>query len=119
MENDSVRAMGDSTLVDLWIEGRFRAITVSREAIASFLKLSPERADAFTDSDRVEFVRTHLATVVRAAAARLRIDPGADSILIDVGQLSGQPARATGDRRRGERRTRNLGPPGGIERRRS
>jgi hypothetical protein len=110
--------MGDSTLVDLWIEGRFRAITVSRDAIASFLKLSPERADSFSDSDRVEFVRTHLAMVVRAAAAQLRLDPNADSILIDGGQLNGEPARPSGDRRKGERRKRNLGPPGGVERRR-
>lgn len=119
MENDSVRAIGDSTLVDLWIEGRFRAITVSREAIASFLKLSPERANAFTDNDRVEFVRTHLSTVVRAAAAQLRLDPGAESILIDDRHLSGQPAPPTGDRRKAERRKRNLGPPGGVERRKS
>lgn len=118
MENDSVRAMGDSILVDLWIEGRFRAITVTREAIASFLKLSRERAQAFTDGDRVEFVRSHLAMIVRAAAAQLRLDPGAESILIDGGQLGGEPARPTGDRRKGERRKRNLGPPGGIERRR-
>ena len=119
METDSVRSMGDSTLVDLWIEGRFRAITVSREAIASFLKLTPERAEAFTDGDRVEFVRTHLAMVVRAAAARLRIDPGAESILIDSRQLNGETPRPTGDRRKGERRKRNIGPPGGVERRRS
>jgi len=119
METDSVRAMGDSTVVDLWIEGRFRAITVSREAIASFLKLTPERAAEFTDGDRVEFVRTHLATVVRAAAAQLRLNPGAESILIDSRQLSGEVARPTGDRRKGERRKRNIGPPGGVERRRS
>jgi hypothetical protein len=119
METDSVRAMGDSTLVDLWIEGRFRAITVSRNAISSFLKLSPERAEAFGDSDRVEFVRTHLAVVVRAAAAQLELDPNAESIVIDGRQLSGELARPTGDRRKGERRKRNLGPPGGIERRRS
>ncbi|HWC55780.1 MAG TPA: hypothetical protein VG434_02300 [Sphingomicrobium sp.] len=119
METDSVRAMGDSTLVDLWIEGRFRAITVSREAIASFLKLTPERAEAFTDADRVEFVRTHLATVVRAAGVQLRLNPGAESILIDGRQLSGEVARPTGDRRKGERRKRNIGPPGGVERRRS
>jgi len=119
METDSVRAMGDSTLVDLWIEGRFRAITVSREAIASFLKLTPERADALTDSDRVEFVRTHLSTVVRAATSQLRFNPGAESILIDGRQLSGEVVPPTGDRRKGERRKRNIGPPGGVERRRS
>jgi hypothetical protein len=124
MENDSVRAMGDSTLVDLWIEGKFRAITVSRQAIESFLKLTRESAGAFTDSDRVEFVRMHLSLVVKAASVQLRSNPSADTILIDVGQLSGAPRAETGDRRggdrrQGERRKRNLGPPRGIERRRS
>jgi hypothetical protein len=124
MENDSVRSVGESTLVDLWIEGKFRAITVSRDAIDSFLKLSPDSANAFTDSDRVEFVRTHLAVIVKAASDQLRSKPGADTIVIDAGQLSGAPRaeggeRRRGDRRQGERRKRNLGPPAGIERRRS
>jgi len=124
MENDSVRSVGESTLVDLWIEGKFRAITISRHAIEAFLKLSPEAAASFTDSERVEFVRTHLAVVVKAAAAQLRINPSADSIQIEAGQLSGDPApaersdRRRGDRRQGDRRKRNLGPPSGIERRR-
>jgi hypothetical protein len=123
MENDSVRSMGESTLVDLWLEGRFRAITVSRQAIDTFLKLTPDRAAAFTDSDRVEFVRTHLALVVKAAAAQLRANPAADAILIEPGELGGAPRseegeRRGGDRRKGERRKVNIGPPGGIERRR-
>ena len=126
MESDSVRTMGDTTLVDLWIEGKFRAISVSRQAIESFLRLSPDRAAALSEDDRREFVRTHLGIVVKAAAARLRAEPDADSIVIDAGQLSGETAprassngerRQGGDRRKGDRRKQNLGPPGGIERR--
>ena len=122
MENDSVRSMGDSTLVDLWIDGKFRAITISREAIESSLRLGPNDA-SMSDTDRREFVRTHLSLVVGAATARLRADPASDTIVIEAGQLGGGAPRAIGerrssDRRKGERRKQNLGPPGGIERRR-
>jgi hypothetical protein len=121
MENDSVRTMGDSTLVDLWIDGKFRAIVISREAIESCVP--PNDAAAMTDTDRREFVRTHLSLVVRAATARLRADPASETIAIEAGQLGGEAPRAvgerrSGDRRKGERRKQNLGPPGGFERRR-
>lgn len=120
MESDSVRTMGDSTLVDLWIEGKSRAIVVSRRAIESFLRL--DSTSSLSEDARREFVRTHLGLVVNAAAARLRADPEADSIIID--NLGGEIVadrgeRRSGDRRKGERRKLNLGPPGGIERRRS
>jgi hypothetical protein len=123
MENDSVRAMGDSTLVDLWIEGKFRAITISRQAIESYLQLAPGDAAAMSETDRREFVRLHLGLVVSAATALLRSNPGAETIVIEAGQLGGKPQgvvaepRSTGDRRKGDRRKVNLGPPGGIERR--
>ena len=114
--------MGDSTLVDLWIEGKFRAITISRQAIEAYLHI-PAGSEAMGETERREFVRTHLSLVVAAASARLRADPDAESIVIETGQLSGQaPASASerrnsGDRRKGDRRKKNLGPPGGIERR--
>jgi len=39
--------MGDTTLVDLWIEGKFRAIAISREAIEAHLRdLVDERVEA-------------------------------------------------------------------------
>jgi hypothetical protein len=121
MESDSVRAMGDSTVVDLWINGKFRAITVSRQAIESYLRLPPHDALAMTDTDRREFVRTHLALVVSAATARLSDDPGAEALLIERLEEATRPTgdrRRGGDRRKGERRKVNLGPPGGVERRR-
>jgi hypothetical protein len=123
MESDTVRAMGDSTLVDLWIEGKFRAITVSRQAIESFIGLPTDGGSSLTEGDRCEFVRTHLGVIVNAAAAQLRSDPAADAIVIGEGQLGGDPIarvgeRRTGDRRKGERRQRNIGPPRGVERRR-
>lgn len=123
MESDSVRAMGDSTLVDLWIEGKFRAISISRQAIETYLQLAPGDAASMSETDRREFVRQHLGLVVSAATALLRSKPGAETIVIEAGQLGGRlPAshteqRRNNDRRKGERRKANLGPPGGIERR--
>lgn len=122
MESDSVRAMGDSTLVDLWIEGKFRAITISRQAIESYLQLAPGDAASMSETDRREFVRLHLGLVVKAATALLHSNPGAETIVIEAGQLGGRSAptegeRRNNDRRKGDRRKVNLGPPGGIERR--
>jgi hypothetical protein len=123
MENDSVRAMGDSTLVDLWIEGKFRAITISRQAIETYLQLAPGAAAAMSETDRREFVRKNLGVVVRAATALLHAKPGAETIVIEAGQLGGEVRRVEGerrnggDRRKGDRRKVNLGPPGGTERR--
>jgi hypothetical protein len=127
MENDSVRTSGDVTLVDMWINGKLRAISLSRDAIEVFLRLSPDRAAAMSDEERREFVRTHLASVVAAAKNGLRDDPGGDAVMIGAGQLGGQPGgqvsarggeRRTGDRRKGDRRKVNLGPPPSGERRR-
>jgi ABC-type phosphonate transport system ATPase subunit len=115
--------MGDSTLVDLWIEGKFRAITVSRQAIESYLGVAADAAASMGEADRREFVRTHLGVVVSAATAWLRANPEAETIVIDSLNSTGarrtdEGERRTGDRRKGERRKINIGPPGGIERRR-
>lgn len=124
MESDSVRTLGDTTLVDLWIDGKFRAISISRQAIEARLHLSGAAAASMTENERREFVRTHLSVVVAAASARLRADPDAEKIEIEAGQLGGEVPRALagdrrqgGDRRKGDRRKQNLGPPGGVERR--
>jgi len=119
MESDSVRTMGDSTLVDLRIEGKFRAINISREAIESYLRLAPHDAASMGETERREFVRTHLSIVVKAATALLHGKPGSETIAIEAGQLGGDAPRPSGDRRKGERRKANIGPPGGIERRKS
>ena len=127
MENDSVRTSGGSTLVDMWIDGKLRAISVSREAMDAFLHLTPDRAAAMSDDERREFVRTHLTVVVTAATNQLRhSDPGADEVALHAGDLGGRvPAEAgaregerrAGDRRKGDRRKVNLGPPRTGERR--
>jgi hypothetical protein len=124
MENDTVRTTGDNTLVDMWIDGKLRAIAVSRRAIEAFLRLPPDQAAALSDDDRNEFVRTHLTLILQSAAERLRdSDPGASSVAIGAGQLRHGTSRSNerrsgGDRRKGDRRKSNLGPPPSGERRR-
>lgn len=105
MESDSVRTSGDSVVVDMWIEGRLRSISVSRAAIETYLQLPPDRAASFSEDERREFVRTHLGLVTMAAANRLRgMDPGASSVRIEARQLGGRSDEGAGDRRQGERR---------------
>lgn len=98
MENDSIRASGNDTLIDIWVEGRLRAICVTREAIETYL--GARAPAAMTEDDRCEFVRGHLPQVIAAAQTNLRENAAAATVVIDAGQLS-----AGGDRRKGERRT--------------
>ena len=122
MENDSIRPNGTNTLVDIWIDGKLRAITVSQEAIGGFLGF--DRMAGMSDDDRCEFVRTHLPLVVTAAKARLRdTDPTAGAVVIDAGELpraDGRPAeRRKTERRKGDRRKDGKPGPEQPERRRS
>jgi hypothetical protein len=123
MENDSIRSSGSNTLIDLWIDGKLRAICVSREAIGAFVGFA--QAAAMSDKDRCEFLRTHLPLVIAAAKAQLSGgDPATESITIHAGHLP-RPDGRVGDRRKGERRTEDRrksdrGPdPSRPERRRS
>lgn len=102
MENDSIRASGSNTLVDIWIEGKMRSICVSHEAIGAFLGF--EQAAAMWEEARCEFVRTNLPLVVTAAKACLR-EAGdlADTITIAAGDLPRSDGRS-GERRKTERR---------------
>lgn len=108
MENDSIRASGSSTLVDIWVNGKLRAISVTSDAIETFLGVN--RARGLSEDERCEFVRGHLPQLVTAVRARLRdTDPNADSVVIDVGQLGGRAVdRRKGERRKGERRKTSL-----------
>jgi hypothetical protein len=109
MENDTVRSMGESTLVDVWINGKMRSVCVSRGAIEGFLQLAPDASAKMSEDGRREFVRTHLAVVVAAAKEQLAATPGAETLLIDsLGpQEKSKPLierRKGGDRRKGDRR---------------
>jgi hypothetical protein len=102
MENDSIRASGSNTLIDIWVEGKLRAICVTRPAIETFL--GPKAPAEMTEDDRCEFVRTHLPQVVAAVRAKLRGDSAADSVVIDSGQLGPVADRRKGERRKTDRR---------------
>jgi hypothetical protein len=123
MESDSVRTIGDSTLVDIWLGGKVRSISVSCDAIADFKGLPAGQAKTLTEDERSEFVRTHLTLIAKTAAARVSDNPGAQTVCIESGQIRADEARQahdrrqSGDRRKGERRKSDLGPPG-VERRR-
>lgn len=124
METDSIRTSGENTVVDIWIDGKMRSVSVSGDAIGAFLRLAPEKAAALADEDRREFVRMNLDLVVNKARDRLRdMDPGASAIAIDAGPGRGQAGaqagdRRDGDRRKADRRKKDVGPPPSGERRR-
>jgi len=106
MENDSIRSSGTDTLIELWIDGKLRAISISQEAIGAFVGFT--EMTAMADKERCEFVRTNLPLVIAAAKTRLKDDPDADTVTLDAGQLprpdGRQGERRKGDRRMGERR---------------
>lgn len=121
MENDSIRPSGTNTLVDIWVDGKVRAICVSQDAISAFIGF--DRASGMTERDRSEFVRANLSLVVAAAKNQLReTDPSADSVTLDVGQLP-RTDGASGDRRKiqrrkDDRRKADRARTGQVERRR-
>ena len=98
MESDSIRASGSNTLIDIWIEGKLRAVCVTSAAIDAFL--APEAAAAASEDARCEFVRGHLSQLVTAVKTKLRATPSAEAVIIDSGELG-----RVEDRRKGERRT--------------
>lgn len=103
MENDSIRASGTDTLVDVWVEGKLRAICITRAAIETFAGFDDRTGSS--ESSRCEFVRTHLSQLVSAARVRLREgDPTRDEIIIDAGHLGGAADRRKNERRKTDRR---------------
>lgn len=120
MENDAIRASGSDTLVDIWIEGKIRAICVSRDAIGAFV--GHDAAAEMSEDDRCEFVRKHMPLIVSAAKAKLADNPTASSISIDGGQIRSPESAGGGDRRKAERRKserRKQDRPVPVDRRRS
>ena len=101
MENDSIRASGSDTLVDIWIDGKIRAIRVLPEAIGAMVGY--ERMNEMSDSARCEFVRAQLSLVMSAARDALRADPTASELP--------HPDRRRGDRRASDRRSKSRKPP--------
>jgi hypothetical protein len=103
MESDSIRASGSNTLIDIWIEGKLRAICVTSAAIDAFL--APEAAAAAASEDaRCEFVRGHLPQLITAVKTKLCANPSAEAVIIDSGELGRVEERRKGERRTTKRR---------------
>lgn len=122
MENDSIRASGTDTLIDIWIEGKMRSICITQEAIGAYLDF--DQAARMSDDDRCSFVKNNLSLVLSAAKARLREgNPTIAAITIDAGHLARPDGKAIdrrkGDRRKGDRRKVSRPPAGQPERRRT
>jgi hypothetical protein len=101
MENDSIRASGTDTLVDIWVNGKLRAICVRREAIDEYIGF--DQAARMSEDDRCEFVRRNLPLVVTAVKRKLGdTNALADTVTIEGAQLGGDGGG--GDRRKRERR---------------
>jgi hypothetical protein len=104
MENDTIRTSGGKTFVDVWIEGKVRGICVSRGAVEAYLGLSSERG-AMSDEERCDFVRTHMALVMKAATQKLReMGMAAGDVVIEPGELGPSLTGRGGDRRKMQRR---------------
>ena len=121
MESDSIRSSGSDTLIELWIDGKLRAISISQEAIGAFVGFT--QMTAMGEKERCEFVRTNLPLVIAAAKARLNDDPDIETLTLDAGQLprpdGRQGERRQQDRRKGERRKTDRQPdPSHPDRRR-
>lgn len=101
MENDSIRSSGTDTLIELWIDGKLRAISITQEAIGAFVGFT--QMTAMAEKERCEFVRTNLPLVIAAAKSRLNDDPDADTLTLDAGQLP-RPDGRQGERRQQDRR---------------
>lgn len=107
MENDSIRASGNDTLVDIWIDGKLRAICVTKAAIETFAGASG--STNMTEDARCEFVRTHLPQLATAVKTKLRsTNPAADMVVIEAGQLGGVGERRKSERRKTDRRKMNV-----------
>jgi hypothetical protein len=109
VENDSIRASGSDTLVDIWVGGKLRAICVTKAAIDTFLGATA--TSEMSEESRCEFVRTHLPELAAAVKTKLKTtDSGADSIMLEAAELGGVGNRRKGERRRTDRRKLKLPP---------
>ena len=105
MENDTIRVSGGNTLVDVWIEGKMRAVCVSAGAIEAGLGIPSGSVESMPERERSEFVRTHMAAILKAARKKLgTVGAAAETITIDAAELAPHAAEKGSDRRKTERR---------------
>ena len=87
MDTNDLRASGDATMVRIELDGRWRWVFVTREAIESHLMLGPSAIGKMTADERCDWVREHLADVFEATRKKL-IDPhDVGNIVLTVADL--------------------------------
>ncbi|MGZ2412272.1 hypothetical protein ACUXST_001693 [Sphingomonas sp. F9_3S_D5_B_2] len=80
---DGVWAHGEYTEFEAWIAGESRKIAVTRQAIDTYLSLTPDQSAVVTAEQRCAFVRDNLALVIAAANRKIDpSDPAADTVTI-------------------------------------
>ena len=87
MTNEEVKPHGDATLVSIELDGMWRRITITRDAIEEHLHLSPKVAAAMTEEERCEFVRSHMPYVFATVRRKIRRSETARHIIIRTGEL--------------------------------
>jgi hypothetical protein len=87
MNSDDVRGDGDDTLLNIELDGLWRRVTLTREAIEEHLHITHEAAGKMSEHERCDFARGHLPYVFAAVRRRLRERPDARRITLRSGQL--------------------------------
>jgi hypothetical protein len=87
MLSDEVRSSGEDTLLNIQIADEWRKITVTAEALALHLQLSPQQAEVLTPERRCQLVRDNMAFVFAGVRRQLRQRPDAQRITLKGGDM--------------------------------
>lgn len=87
MNSDGVRSNGGDTLVNIEIEGIWRRITITPEAIYKHLLLSDAAAATMSADQRCDFVRSNLAYIFSAVRRVLNRTADARRIILRSGEI--------------------------------
>lgn len=87
MKYSQVQSSGDDTLLNIEINGAWRKVTISHDALEAHLRLSPEAAAMLTPDSRCELVDQNMAFVFAAVRRKLRNQPNAQRIWLGAGDM--------------------------------
>jgi hypothetical protein len=87
MKFESIVASGEDTLVEIELNGVWRRVSLSREAIEDHLLYSPEISMAMTADQRCSFVRNNLPYVFAAVRRKIHGREDARNIWLTAGDL--------------------------------
>ena len=87
MHADDVTANGEETLVDIELDGHWRKISIERNAIEHYLRLSPAEGAEMSAEQRCDFVRSNLAYVLAAVRKQIEDHPDARHMFLASGDL--------------------------------